>query len=234
MIEIQRLGQAVGAWLDYYAVSDTQKILAESAVRFPIVGFLERQDNIKVQLEYKHSIFVTRRIDIEWEGKDGTSLGLMEIKYIRRDSMSKEEKQRIINDLIRLGMLPEDSTSAKYFLLCGDRTLFDDLFCIRKNIVMNSLSSQKIIPLSQKQSSKVNRRRKVKTHLDYWIDFNKSDKHIVACKSFVKKFIKEFAVEYYGNDNYKKMEIGWAFTTSLMYAKWSGKSFVGIWKIEQA
>ncbi len=236
MIEIQRLGQTVGAWLDYYyAVSSTQKILAESAVRFPIVGFLERQDNIKVQLEYKHSVFVTRRIDIEWEcRKNEMKLGLMEVKYIRKDSMSEEEKQRIINDLIRLGMLPKDDTSARYFLLCGDRTLFDNLFCIRKNSAKNRQSSQQIIRLSPKQSFKKSYGyRKLKTHLDYWLDFNKSDKRVVTCKSFRQNFLRRFAIEYYGNDNYKKMRIGWAFTTSLMYVKQDGRSFVGIWKIEQ-
>lgn len=229
MIDIQRLGNVIGAWLDYYyAVSDTQKVLAESAIRFPVTAYLERQDHVKVNLEYKHELYTSRRIDIEWENSINSNvLGLMELKYIREDTASKDEKQRVINDLLRLGILPNKDGIDKYFVLCGDKTFFYKIVC--KSPTRFKRTTQNLF-LPQRRTTK---KKKLTTIFDQWLDFNLCDNHYVFCKSFHQSFLKKYAMEYYGDKGFHQMPVGWSFYSRLEYIKLDGKSFVGIWKIDR-
>lgn len=216
MLEIAKLGSAVKSWLDYwYAVSDTSNLLAESSIRFPITSYLERTKHItNVELECQHSIFTSRRIDIKWETSDGRC-SLMEIKFVRKNSDSTEEMQRIFNDLLRLSLINDGETD-KYFMLCGPFSTFEYVFKIR-SIPKNSEISEKSKDTLGEYTTK----------LDMWLGFSDScsnKKDVIETKD--ERYWKEFKKEYDC-----KIQNNLSFSTKQEFLQKQGFSIVGIWSI---
>ena len=105
----------VHSWMGYlYEVSEIKHLAAESSLKYPIIGLLERKNEVSnIKLEYLHPYFEYKRIDFYWEV--GCVKNYMEMKYIRD---SKVDVQKILNDVFRLALLKDENIN-KYFLVCG-------------------------------------------------------------------------------------------------------------------
>lgn len=109
------LARAIYHWLNYHSNVTKTKLLAESSVRYSIAEYLERNLNSKVELEFPHPIFPSKRLDFKFTSELGN--GFIEVKYVQASTRYTSEKQRFFNDLIRLASL--DSSNDRLFILCG-------------------------------------------------------------------------------------------------------------------
>ena len=113
---IQSVANVVHSWMSYiYEVSDTKHLAAESSLRYPIVGYFERCNNIKILMEEDLPSFSGKRVDFMWTEENKYKY-YMEMKYIRDNSINV---QGIYDDIFRLALI-EDDNSMKYFMLCGN------------------------------------------------------------------------------------------------------------------
>ena len=116
---IKSICNVVHSWMGYiYEVSSTKHFAAESSLRYPIVGYLERLGAI-IEMEEKHPIFPGSQIDFKWTLKDNVSY--MEMKYVRNRTINI---QSIYDDIFRLALIPEENAH-KYFLICGENHDFE-------------------------------------------------------------------------------------------------------------
>ena len=121
---IRNIANVVHSWMGYlYEVSEVKYLAAESSLKYPIVGLLERKVAItNIELEIEHPSFSQKRVDFYWE--DRYTKNYMEMKYIRD---SKVDVQKILNDVFRLSLI--DTEDAKrYFLVCGTYVDFQKYF----------------------------------------------------------------------------------------------------------
>ena len=135
----RNIANVVHSWMNYlYEVSETEHLAAESSLRYPIAGLLERKKGITLKMEEDHPCFNDARIDFTWT--DGTEVVFLEMKYVRNEEISIQE---FYDDIFRLATIPEPH-SHKYFLVCGREDYFKSQF-ERRMINIKSFLSSKII-----------------------------------------------------------------------------------------
>lgn len=223
---IRNIANVVHSWMGYlYEVSEVKHLAAESSLRYPIVGLLERKissDNIK--LECCHPCFEQKRVDFYWE--DRYTKNYMEMKYIRD---SKVDVQTILNDVFRLALI-DDKAAQKYFLVCGRAVNFQKYF---QNVIQNE-SDQMVKPnnvITVKQNGESNYNA-----LDSYFCFvDKPEKKIIKLNIKNDKYYKKFAKEYKPCCT-KGFVIPAAITISIELLQPINKgleSAVAIWKIER-
>ena len=116
---IRYVANVVHSWMSYiYEVSETKHFAAESSLRYPIAGLLERKKDISLFMEEDHPIFSDARIDFMW--KNDQKKIYLELKYIRDISINVQE---IFDDIFRLAFIQEGHAQA-YFLMCGESANF--------------------------------------------------------------------------------------------------------------
>lgn len=112
---IGNVADVVHSWMNYiYEVSDTEHLAAESSLRYPIAGLLERKKGeISLSMEVDHPCFDDSRIDFMWSDK--TDKVYLEMKYVNDKSI---DVQDFFDDIFRLATIPEENCH-RYFLVCG-------------------------------------------------------------------------------------------------------------------
>ena len=112
---IGNVADVVHSWMNYiYEVSDTEHLAAESSLRYPIAGLLERKKGeISLSMEVDHPCFDDARIDFMWSDK--TDKVYLEMKYVNDKSI---DVQDFFDDIFRLATIPEENCH-RYFLVCG-------------------------------------------------------------------------------------------------------------------
>ena len=118
--KILDMRHAIGLWMNYYSVvCSSHKVLHEASIRYPLVEYLERRGNVAGFLEDKHSLFVNRPIDFQWE-LDKKHYCL-EAKYARTGyTDDKKELQRYFDDICRLYFsIENEDRDIALFLICG-------------------------------------------------------------------------------------------------------------------
>ena len=139
--------QCVYNWLGFLSkASDNSKLIAESSLKYPFVECLERHSIKDVHLEFSHPLFKGKRIDAYIGGTqaDGTideqssQMIFIEFKFVRGDTLSKNEQQRYFNDILRLSYLKQKYThSDNYLLVCGETESFNNAFRYKPKIKEN-------------------------------------------------------------------------------------------------
>ncbi len=118
--EIDKLAIALLSWLNYIYAVNRSLILSESSLKIPIVDYLLSVNVTDLNLEFSHPYFKRRRIDLLYRTKEENVLPkrAFEFKYVKNESTKKTaEKQRILNDILRLYFLDKDTQG--YFLITG-------------------------------------------------------------------------------------------------------------------
>ena len=181
------LKDSIFYWLNYFCNVSKSDILLESSIRFPLIEYLERKFNAKVDLEVSHPKFKNKLIDFKYVLNDiENQSGYIELKFLRKDTASANARQRIFNDIIRLAALDENLVN--YFILCGRRDYFNGRF-------------RRIVPASRQDRILVSKRNdSEKTPLGLyseWFPFEYSmTKSIDLHSDLNEKYIEEFKGHY--------------------------------------
>ncbi len=142
--QLHRIADALHHWLSYINIVAKSNILLESSLRYALCEYIERQMNVECALEVKHPCFYKRSIDFVWnleKGVIGTNLDkdtlladndncyILECKYVNKATNSKNERQRVFNDLCRLYYIKKKyPNSHSLFLMAGNAELFSNNF----------------------------------------------------------------------------------------------------------
>lgn len=184
------LKSSIFYWMNYFCNVSKSDILLESSIRFPLTEYLERKFNADVTLEVPHPKFKNKFIDFKYvlkEAKDKS--GYIELKFLKRGMGSKDVRQRIFDDIIRLAVLDENVTN--YFIICGRRDFFNGRF---RRIVRPF--ERERIPCSKRDGSKM----KPFGVYSEWFPFEYSETKTIDLHSDLnKEYIEEF------NNNYNEM-----------------------------
>lgn len=141
---IRNVADVVHSWMNYlYEVSDTKHLAAESSLRYPISGLLERKKDIDLEMEVDHPNFTDARIDFMWSQQCGGAY--LELKYIRDGSV---DVQSIYDDIFRLALIKKKKYSS-YLLICGESNNFDKYFKNRKVHVERPFKEGETIKIRQ-------------------------------------------------------------------------------------
>lgn len=134
---IGNVADVIHSWMNYiYEVSDTDHLAAESSLRYPIAGLLERKkDDVSVAMEVEHPCYKDARVDFMWKNK--TDSVFLEMKYVKEDSINVQD---FFDDIFRLATIPEENCH-KYFLVCGKIDDFKKNFERRKVSTKNAYTS---------------------------------------------------------------------------------------------
>ena len=125
---IHNLSQSLDWWLNFINSVGRNYIVSESTLKLPIAEFLETINKSDLELEYNHPEFSTRRIDLFFKDIVNDKAIAFEFKYINQNStLKKSEKQRILNDLMRLKLFPNNDKKT-YFIICGNTDYFNSYF----------------------------------------------------------------------------------------------------------
>lgn len=119
---IYQLANTMMFWLNYISSVGRSYVINEGSIKFPITEYLEHCDSLKINLEYPHSKFNGRRIDLLVEDNKKNNKYAFEFKFIRNgNTRTSNEKQRIFNDLLRLKCFDAEH---KYFIIFGKHEEF--------------------------------------------------------------------------------------------------------------
>ncbi len=132
---IKHLGVSIESWLNYTSAVGREFVLSESSIKLPLAEFVGTKiaDTEAVKLEYLHPFFFMKRFDLYLERSVNNInyKSAFEFKYIKNAStLDKVEKQRILNDLLRLYFFKRYTKGSckVYFLICGTQYEFDQSF----------------------------------------------------------------------------------------------------------
>ena len=222
---IRSVASVLHSWLNYlYEVSNTKHLAAESSLRFPIAGFLERKD-VKLTLEKEHPYFKRKRVDFYWETR-GFDI-YMEAKYVR--GKNQPVHQDVYNDLFRLALISGEKLQNKitYFLICGNIKDFGEYFGITNQSKAYDKDEGGGIKLNS-YTTKVE--GDINDILSY--DFNDAIKEIDFSR--VNEFYKSFVDNYNSDTNDSLIPQSIKIRTTLMmpYSR-ELESAVAIWKVER-
>lgn len=123
-------------WLNYMCKVSRVDLLAEDAIKFPLMEYIERNLPIErgqLECNYKELLAediynMDKSVDIMWEDSDTEYL--IELKYVKNDTKAK--KQHYFNDLVRLSLALKLKNGKKkrrcFFVVCGKTTEFREQF----------------------------------------------------------------------------------------------------------
>lgn len=224
---IRSVASVLHSWLNYlYEVSNTKHLAAESSLRFPIAGFLERKD-VKLTLEKEHPYFKRKRVDFYWKTR-GFNI-YMEAKYIR--GKNQPVYQDIYNDLFRLALIGDDKIQNRitYFLICGNKKDFDKYFGIT--------NQSKAYDKNERGGIKLNSyTTKVEGNINDILSYNFNEVIKELDFSRANDFYNSFVGNYDSDTNTNASPIPQSIkirTTLLMPYSRDLESAVAIWKVER-
>lgn len=179
--DIRNIANVVHSWMSYiFEVSSTKHLAAESSLRYPIVGLLERRRGTNVFMEVQHPNFEKALIDFKWENEDNSSTCYLELKYVRDKSINVQD---FFDDIFRLALIPEKN-ARKFFLLCGQS---DDFKKRIQNRQLNADGEEERAVTKEKQQVKfkqTNKNKQDKCIFDDILSFDVSGDGKVATKEF--------------------------------------------------
>lgn len=124
-------------WLNYMCKVSRIDLLAEDAIKYPLMEFIERNLSVeKGRIERNYEEFLSadffnsdKYVDISWEDKDTEYY--LELKYVKNNT--KNKKQYYFNDLVRLSLALRFRGESKkqrrcFFVVCGNTKEFKEQF----------------------------------------------------------------------------------------------------------
>ena len=209
---ILQASQCIYNWLSYLSkASDNSKLIAESALKYPFVEYLERHSINDVHLEVLHPLFKRKRID-SYIGKTknhtneidmkSDQMTFVEFKFVRGDTLSSSEQQRYFDDLLRLSYLKQNFPQCEcYFLVCGETFSFNSAF--RYDNDYPSPDNK----ITEDTGGKSSRFPKQSVYND-WLSFEYSQKIKESDLTKIdKKFISSFNSEYLSKEEEKAIVV---------------------------
>ncbi len=127
------VGTALHSWLNYVSAVERGYVLTENSIIYPVSEFIGTKIDVsEIWLDRAHPNLKWKRLDLRFFSVLGAERYevAMEFKYVRQGyTENPDEKQRILNDLLRLKLFTESESKRKaYFLICGEQMDFFKAF----------------------------------------------------------------------------------------------------------
>ena len=204
------IGTALHSWSNYVSAVERGYVLAENSIIYPVSEFIGTKTGgvNEIWLDRAHPDLKWKRLDLRFFTMlDAVQHEVaMEFKYARVDYTEGDvEKQRILNDILRLKLFTESSSNRKaFFLMCGKQIDFLKAF---QSIGWTSKIDKDGRPLPyEMEIDEIKDLGIIKPYGFYtnWFKFdlksNINDKNVVFSindKNLVpEKFLKEFYAKY--------------------------------------
>lgn len=128
-LTVKNIGTALHSWLNYTSAVERSYVLAENSIIYPVSEFIGTKTNPNnIWLDRAHPNLKGKRLDLRFNINFGGTNNevAFEFKYAREDYTENDgEKQRILNDLLRLKIFYDSELNRKaYFLICGEQLEF--------------------------------------------------------------------------------------------------------------
>lgn len=129
VINYNELAYSVSYWLSYQNKIGREFMNSESSLKYPIADFLTNLHNPinQIKLEEQHFLFEDRYIDVIIQENNLTTHAF-ELKVAKYETTQKKEKQRILNDLLRLYFMKRIYNTDSYFIISGEHQQFMSFF----------------------------------------------------------------------------------------------------------
>jgi len=227
---IRKLAMAIGHWMNYLHSVSSTLLLIESSIRFPLVEFFERRANAAITLEKPHPSLKRKRVDFYFEIPktinghiNGCIDGYIEMKYIKGATRTKEEKQRIFNDLVRLALINGED-QFNIFIAVG----------AREDFIANFISIKNKYKVVQDRQKPNNRPQGVYSK---WFSFKQGTakqfnaQGTLYWKPFLQEY-KDLNSDEIGSLNIQTTLIASTYKTGYKTGQ-NGSNVVCIWKVER-
>jgi len=127
------VGTALHSWLNYVSAVERGYVLSENSIIYPVSEFIGTKTSVdEIWLDRLHPNLSGKRLDLRFFAMlDALPHEVaMEFKYARVGyTDGPSEKQRILDDILRLKIFTESKSNRKaYFLICGDQIDFFKAF----------------------------------------------------------------------------------------------------------
>ncbi|MDO9257949.1 MAG: hypothetical protein Q7U54_20720, partial [Bacteroidales bacterium] len=124
---------ALHSWSNYVSAVERGYVLAENSIIYPVSEFIGTKSGLdEIWLDRVHPNLSGKRFDLRFFAMLDAARHevAMEFKYARQGYTEGEgEKQRILNDILRLKVFTESKSNRKaYFLICGEQIDFFKAF----------------------------------------------------------------------------------------------------------
>lgn len=197
---------AIHHWLNYMCKVSRIDILAEDAIKFPLIEYIERNLDVKKSyLERGYEEFLIqdifndqKRVDVMWE--DEETEYLIELKYVKENSYT--QSQRYFNDIVRLSLalkLKKEKKRRCFLLICGSAAYFAE------QLIGKTTSTTDDIDDPNRSSPK---RETLSTQFSKWLSFEDESGELERSINFTKEKLdtkfKNFIKEYFQVDERKK------------------------------
>lgn len=217
---IYQLANTMMFWLNYISSVGRSYVINEGSIKFPITEYLEHCDSLKINLEYSHPIFNSRRIDLLVEDNKKNNKYAFEFKFIRNgNTRTSNEKQRIFNDLLRLKCFDAEH---KYFIIFGTQLEFNSDF---QSIIIKDKKNDYIKERSNNQGTNIIEPQGFYTN---WFNFDFSEKEFNLANH------NEYYMKF--KEDYSEIDVK-SIKTKLVYLSNSNPTStnnifkVGIWEV---
>lgn len=131
-MNIANMGGAISFWLGFQDKIGRAFMMNEDAIKYPLADYLVNDGGLNlnsIQLEYAHPNFPTRLIDVVVQDvMNGQIANAFELKLAKRTTSSKQEKERIFYDLVRMHFANQISGGDCYFIITGKSAFFQRNF----------------------------------------------------------------------------------------------------------
>lgn len=109
-------------WLRFHQVIGKSDLLNEDSIKYPLVEYLiaDGDDSIKnIKLEGDHPVFSTREVDLISKDSIGNINYCIEFKLASKFTMKLHERQRILDDIMRLYFVNLEKNTDSYLIVAG-------------------------------------------------------------------------------------------------------------------
>lgn len=239
-----KAAQGIEYWLKFYQVVGKRDLIIEDTIKYPLIDYLiaDGNDIIKnIKLEESHPIFPSKEVDLISKDNKGLLNYCIEFKLTSPSSLSVMERQRFVNDILRLHYIYQKYSCPCFFIVAGKSKDFLTEF----HSIYNRTPGRRGRP-SKKDStsmSKISLAKPAGFYSDKLLSFNnmapgtiidiinESDETYI---SHYEKFKLEYNEDYSGNLNlpnyiYTNLE----YITKIEENDTIGEipAMVGIWKV---
>lgn len=117
-----KAAQGIEFWFKFHQVVGKSDLIIEDTIKYPLIDYLiaDGDDTIRnIKLEEYHPIFPSKEVDLISKDESGLLNYCIEFKLTSPQSLSKKERQRVIDDLLRLHYIHQKYKCPCYLIVAG-------------------------------------------------------------------------------------------------------------------
>jgi len=122
--DIYKAAKGIEYWFRFYQIVGKIGLLNEDSIKHPLVEYLiaDGDDSLKnIKLEDNHPVFTSREVDLISKESEKIKY-CIEFKLAGKFTMEYRERQRILDDIIRLYYVNKEHENANSYLIVAGKT----------------------------------------------------------------------------------------------------------------